>query len=40
LELAVPLLVMRYESLIGGFLGETALCLTQLFGQARSAAAD
>jgi SpoVK/Ycf46/Vps4 family AAA+-type ATPase len=35
-ELAVPLLVVRYESLIGSFLGETALRLAQLFAQARS----
>jgi SpoVK/Ycf46/Vps4 family AAA+-type ATPase len=35
-ELAVPLLVVRYESLIGSFLGETALRLAQLFTQARS----
>jgi SpoVK/Ycf46/Vps4 family AAA+-type ATPase len=35
-ELAIPLLVVRYESLIGSFLGETALRLAQLFAQART----
>jgi ATPase subunit of ABC transporter with duplicated ATPase domains len=32
-ELAVPLLVVRYETLIGSFLGETAMRLPQLFAQ-------
>ena len=35
-ELAIPMLVVRYECLIGSFLGETALRLAQLFAQARS----
>lgn len=35
-ELAVPLLVVRYESLIGSFLGETAARLATLFNQVQS----
>ena len=35
-ELACPLLVVRYESIIGSFLGETAIRLAKLFGQART----
>jgi chromosomal replication initiation ATPase DnaA len=35
-ELAIPLLVVRSERIIGSFLGETALRLAQLFAQVRS----
>lgn len=35
-ELSVPLLVVRYEGLIGSFLGETAVRLAKLFEQAQS----
>ncbi len=35
-ELAVPLLVVRYESIIGSYLGETAVRLAKLFAQART----
>jgi AAA+ superfamily predicted ATPase len=35
-ELAVPLLVVRYESVIASFLGETAVRLARLFEQVRS----
>ncbi len=35
-ELAVPLLVVRYESVIASYLGETAVRLSQLFEQVRT----
>ena len=35
-ELALPLLLVRYESVIGSFLGETALRLSRLFEQVRA----
>lgn len=35
-ELAVPLYVVRYESIIGSYLGETALRLAKLFAQVRT----
>lgn len=35
-ELAVPLYVVRYESVIGSFLGETAVRLAKLFAQVRT----
>lgn len=35
-ELLVPLYVVRYESIIGSYLGETAVRLAKLFAQARS----
>lgn len=35
-ELSVPLLVVRYESVIGSYLGETAVRLAKLFAQART----
>lgn len=35
-ELAVPLYVVRYESVIGSYLGETAVRLAKLFAQVRS----
>ncbi|MCA9674657.1 MAG: AAA family ATPase [Dehalococcoidia bacterium] len=35
-ELAVPLLVVRYEAVIASFLGETAVRLSRLFEQTRS----
>ncbi|WP_375743628.1 ATP-binding protein [Corallococcus interemptor] len=35
-ELAVPLYVVRYESIIGSYLGETAVRLAKLFAQVRS----
>ena len=35
-ELAVPLLVVRYESVIASYLGETALRLSRLFEQIRT----
>lgn len=35
-ELGIPLLVVRYESIIGSYLGETAIRLAKLFSQARS----
>lgn len=35
-ELAVPLLVVRYERLIASYLGETAVRLSRLFEQART----
>lgn len=35
-ELAVPLLVVRYEAVIGSYLGETANRLARLFEQART----
>ena len=35
-ELAVPLLVVRYESVIASFLGETAVRLSRLFDQIRT----
>ena len=35
-ELALPLLLVRYETVIGSFLGETALRLSRLFDQVRS----
>lgn len=35
-ELAVPLLVVRYESVIASYLGETAVHLSQLFEQVRT----
>lgn len=34
-ELAVPLYVVRYESVIGSYLGETAVRLAKLFAQVR-----
>ena len=34
-ELAVPLLVVRYESVIASYLGETAVRLARLFDQVR-----
>ncbi|HUT32864.1 MAG TPA: ATP-binding protein [Planctomycetota bacterium] len=34
-ELALPLLVVRYESVIGSYLGETAVRLARLFEQVR-----
>jgi len=34
--LAVPFYVVRYESIIGSYLGETAVRLAKLFAQARS----
>lgn len=36
--LAVPLLVVRYEAVVGSFLGETATRLTRVFEQARTTA--
>ena len=35
-ELALPLLLVRYEAVIGSFLGETALRLSRLFEQVRT----
>ena len=35
-ELAVPMYVVRYESIIGSYLGETAVRLSKLFSQART----
>jgi SpoVK/Ycf46/Vps4 family AAA+-type ATPase len=35
-ELAIPLLVVRYESVIASYLGETAVRLARLFEQVRS----
>jgi AAA+ superfamily predicted ATPase len=35
-ELAVPLLVVRYESVIASYLGETAIRLSRLFDQVRT----
>jgi len=35
-ELTVPLYVVRYESIIGSYLGETAVRLAKLFAQVRS----
>lgn len=35
-ELAVPLCVVRYESIIGSYLGETAVRLAKLFAQVRT----
>lgn len=35
-ELAVPLFVVRYESIIGSYLGETATRLAKLFAQVRA----
>ena len=35
-ELAVPLLVVRYESVIASFLGETAMHLSRLFDEVRT----
>jgi SpoVK/Ycf46/Vps4 family AAA+-type ATPase len=35
-ELAVPLLIVRYESVIASYLGETAVRLTRLFQQVRT----
>ena len=35
-ELGVPLFVVRYESIIGSYLGETAVRLARLFAQART----
>jgi AAA+ superfamily predicted ATPase len=35
-ELAVPLYVVRYESIIGSYLGETAVRLSKLFAQVRT----
>jgi hypothetical protein len=35
-ELMVPLLVVRYESIIGSYLGETAVRLAKLFAQVRT----
>ena len=35
-ELGLPLLVVRYESVIGSYLGETAIRLSKLFGQVRT----
>ncbi len=35
-ELAVPLLVVRYESVIASYLGETAVRLSRLFDQVRT----
>ncbi len=35
-ELGCPLLIVRYETIIGSYLGETALRLAKLFAQARS----
>ena len=35
-ELAVPLLVVRYESVIASYLGETAVRLSRLFEQVRT----
>ncbi|MBI5543779.1 MAG: AAA family ATPase [Deltaproteobacteria bacterium] len=35
-ELAVPLFVVRYESIIGSYLGETAVRLAKLFAQVRT----
>lgn len=35
-ELAVPLFVVRYESIIGSYLGETAVRLAKLFGHVRT----
>jgi len=34
-ELGIPMLVVRYESVIGSYLGETAVRLAKLFAQAR-----
>jgi SpoVK/Ycf46/Vps4 family AAA+-type ATPase len=36
LELGSPMLVVRYESIIGSYLGETAVRLAKLFAQART----
>ncbi len=36
LELGSPLLVVRYETIIGSYLGETAVRLAKLFAQART----
>jgi hypothetical protein len=38
-ELGSPMLVVRYESIIGSYLGETAVRLAKLFAQARSRSA-
>lgn len=35
-ELAIPLFAVRYESIIGSYLGETAVRLAKLFAQART----
>lgn len=35
-ELGTPMLVVRYESIIGSYLGETAVRLAKLFAQARA----
>lgn len=35
-ELSVPLYIVRYESIIGSFLGETAVRLAKLFAHART----
>jgi predicted AAA+ superfamily ATPase len=35
-ELAVPLLAVRYEAIIGSYLGETAVRLAKLFAQVRA----
>ena len=35
-ELGLPLLVVRYESVIGSYLGETAIRLSKLFDQVRT----
>lgn len=35
-ELAIPLYVVRYESIIGSYLGETAVRLAKLFAQVRT----
>jgi AAA+ superfamily predicted ATPase len=35
-ELAVPLFIVRYESIIGSYLGETAVRLAKLFAQVRT----
>jgi SpoVK/Ycf46/Vps4 family AAA+-type ATPase len=35
-ELAVPLLLVRYEAIVGSYLGETALRLARLFDRVRS----
>lgn len=35
-ELGSPLLIVRYESIIGSYLGETAVRLAKLFAQARA----
>lgn len=35
-ELDAPLLIVRYESIIGSYLGETAVRLAKLFAQART----